>query len=144
MRLPGRINHAMAQPRASALPGISIDDRRWNVMLDITTIVITIVLLVELSRRANRRWSDEPYLPMQWSLDGRVNWSAPRPLALAFMPVLATVCLIGIGALLLFATPGHHQGDVGSATLALCATGLVCIHLLHMWLIGKTIARRNG
>jgi len=32
---------------------------------------------------------DNGSIPMQWSLSGNVNWSAPRLLAFAFVPILA-------------------------------------------------------
>jgi len=48
----------------------------------VTTIVSAIL--------ANTRFRRESRLPMQWWLDGRATWTAPRLVALAFIPVLAT------------------------------------------------------
>ena len=42
-----------------------------------------LVVLAALSRLANHRLRHLRRLPMQWSLTGRVIWSAPRRLALA-------------------------------------------------------------
>ena len=43
---------------------------------------------------ANGRFASLDRLPMQWSLSGEVNWSAPRVAALAFVPVLAALLLV--------------------------------------------------
>jgi hypothetical protein len=48
----------------------------------VTTIVSAIL--------ANMRFRHELRLPIQCWLDGKVTWSAPRAVALAFIPVLAT------------------------------------------------------
>ena len=51
--------------------------------------IAAVAVLSALSLWADGRFSASDRLPMQWSLSGEVNWSAPRPLALAFVPVLA-------------------------------------------------------
>jgi hypothetical protein len=37
-------------------------------------------------------------VPMQWSLKGNVNWSAPRSLAFAFVPTLAAAVFVALWA----------------------------------------------
>ena len=49
--------------------------------------LIAIGLLIRMSVRANARFREEVRLPMQWALDGSVNWTAPRGLALALTPI---------------------------------------------------------
>jgi len=82
---------------------------------------------------------------MQWSLSRSVplsrsvNWSAPRALALSFMPVL------GCGVLAFFAlcaaTLQPRPGQEWMVMPALIVVGalLVAIHLLHLWLINRTL-----
>lgn len=56
-------------------------------------------ILIGLSFWANARFRGEERLPMQWSLSGTVNWSAPRLVALGFGPVLA-ICFLAFFVLL--------------------------------------------
>ncbi|TXM67598.1 hypothetical protein FV222_20140 [Methylobacterium sp. WL103] len=55
--------------------------------------IAAVAVLSALSLWANGPFSALDRLPMQWSLSGEVNWSAPRPLALAFVPVLAAILM---------------------------------------------------
>ena len=50
---------------------------------------VFVVILSALAYRANIRFRNERRLPMQWGMTGAVNWSAPRFVALAFIPILA-------------------------------------------------------
>jgi hypothetical protein len=90
-----------------------------------------VLILALMSVFANRRFSDRDRLPMQWSLDRKVNWSAPRPVALAFTPILAAVVLAFVA----------HQlaGNPTSQfwTLAAIAAAFVGMHLLHLRLLEK-------
>ncbi|MDP9808375.1 hypothetical protein J2W42_001213 [Rhizobium tibeticum] len=59
------------------------------------------VLMVAVAIYAHQRIApDSGSIPMQWSLTGIVNWSAPRLLAFAFIPILA------LAAMLLLASGG--------------------------------------
>lgn len=59
----------------------------------------TLALMGVLAARANRRFAEHPSLPMQFGMDGRVGWTAPRAVALAFMPGLAVVTFAGLALL---------------------------------------------
>lgn len=76
---------------------------------------------------------------MQWSLDGSVNWSAPRVVALSFTPVLAGVILLATAALTAFVQPKHGQEGFAVPTMIVVALVFVGAHALHLWLIGKAI-----
>ena len=101
--------------------------------------------LIGLSIAANARFRAEPRLPMQWSLlrsvplSRSVNWSAPRALALSFIPVL------GCGVLAFFAVcaatlqPRPAQDWMVMPALIGAGSLLVAIHLLHLWLINRTL-----
>lgn len=73
-------------------------------------------------------------IPMHWSLNGKVTWTAPRPIAFAFIPALAAAVMI------LLAATGHadtRQGIfIGSAFLA--------CELLHIALTQRWFTRRKG
>jgi hypothetical protein len=58
--------------------------------------LIALGLLIRMSVRANAQFRDEVRLPMQWALNGSVNWTAPRGLALALTPILAGCILTAI------------------------------------------------
>ena len=99
------------------------------------------LLLCGLAIRANSRFRNQDRLPMQWSLTGDVTWSAPRALALAFVPALA-IGILTINAVLAM----NFQPRLGQESMVIPAfigTGIVAtgIQLLHFWLIAKTLHR---
>ncbi|USQ94811.1 hypothetical protein [Caulobacter sp. RL271] len=101
--------------------------------------IVTLGLLTAMSLRANRRFKRERQLPMQWWLDGSVTWTAPRPVALAFMPVLAAVCL----APALFLKPKPGQEHLAIPVVILTALVILGVHALHLWLIRGTVQGRS-
>lgn len=109
----------------------------------IIAVIFTLILL-GMALRANRRFHDQPSLPMQWWLTGAVTWSAPRPLALAFMPALAA----GVFAIvaIIDVTHGPRAGQEGLVIPTFVGLGLtfVAIQLLHFWLIARTLRRTGG
>lgn len=68
---------------------------------------------------------------MQWSLDGNVNWSAPRHVALALTPLLATVVLFTVAI--------SFADDPNSKlwSLILIALAFVAAHLLHLYVVAR-------
>ncbi|CAN5426437.1 hypothetical protein BH09PSE4_BH09PSE4_12920 [soil metagenome] len=108
-------------------------------MIQVCIAVLALLALTMMSLRANRRFSQERRLPMQWSLSGSVNWTAPRALALAFTPVFAAITLAAsiVATITIGPRPGQ-EGDVVPAILAvsLCFVGA---HALHLWLIGRWV-----
>jgi len=104
--------------------------------------VISVLILCALAYRADALFHSEERLPMQWWITGEVTWSAPRRLALAFMPALAIVLLgfVTIMALNVPARPGQ-EGFVLPTMIGLGAT-LIAVQLLHFWLISKTLRRQ--
>lgn len=101
-------------------------------------------IMIGLSVRANSRFRAEERLPMQWSITGSVNWTAPRVVALSFTPALA------IGALILFVigsmTMQPRPGQEGAVVPALLGLGgcFIAAHLFHLWLIDRTLRRGRG
>lgn len=101
------------------------------------------LLLIGMSIVANARFRREDRLPMQWSVSGSVNWSAPRVPALMFTPALAicVLTLFVVGAMNVAPRPGQ-EGMVVPA-LAGLGSAFVVAHLFHLWLIAKAL-RRNA
>lgn len=62
----------------------------------ITTGVIGFMITCIIALWANRRFAHLSRLPMQWGIDGRVNWSAPRHMALATIPLIYLVVAVKI------------------------------------------------
>ena len=102
------------------------------------------LLLCGLAIRANSRFHREDRLPMQWWLTGDVTWSAPRVLALAFIPALATGVLAINAALAMNLQP--RPGQEGMVLPGLIGTGLLflVVQRLHFWLIEKTLRRGDS
>lgn len=73
-------------------------------------------------------------LPMQWSLSGKVNWTAPRAVALLFTPVLIGVVMLFV--VVLETDPAERD----MALLAVCVIGPI-VHLLHIALIARQARR---
>lgn len=105
--------------------------------------LLFILVFVGLAVRANTRFRDIDRLPMQWWFTGEVTWSAPRPLALAFVPALAICVFVGFALLALNMRPRPGQEDMVFPTFIGIGTMFLGIQLLHLWLISKTL-RRNG
>lgn len=100
------------------------------------------LLAVGIAIRANSSFRDEVRLPMQWSITGKVNWTAPRVVGVSFFPVVTIFVLALIWVASLGPTKPGQEGLVVPIVLA-TGTILVAIQLLHLWLASRTL-RRNG
>lgn len=108
-------------------------------MIQMCITIAALALMIVLSIRANRRYAHAPRLPMQWSLTGSVNWTLPRHLALAFMPILAGIILplATVGTFTLTPRPGQDGLEI--PVIAILSIGFIAIQTLHLWLVAKTI-----
>ena len=70
-------------------------------------------------------------IPMQWSLRGKVNWSASRAAAFGFVPGLA------IAIYLLFAASGM------TAIFAITGSVLLICQIIHILLVRRWAAARQ-
>ena len=102
-----------------------------------------VLVLCGVAFRANKRLRSEDRLPMQWLLPDTVIWSAPRPVALAFVPALAFLSFAGLAVLSLYTRP--RPGQEFMVIPAMIAIGLVLlgVQLFHLWMVDRTI-RRSG
>ena len=110
-------------------------------MIELFVAAGIIAVLVIASVRADRRFRSAERLPMQWSLTGNVNWTAPRRIALAFAPALAAICL-GAIAILAWVGGAPRPGQEGLGPLVVLMVGLVFagVHALHLRLIEKSLS----
>jgi cytochrome bd-type quinol oxidase subunit 2 len=112
---------------------------KWMIQAFIAALAI--IVLVTMSLRANRRFANEDRLPMQWTLDGSVNWTAPRWIALSLTPTLAAIILLATVILTTVQRPRPDQEAFVIPTLAFVAAVLIGAHAFHLWLIGKSVRR---
>ena len=105
--------------------------------------VVAVVVLIAMSYRANLKFRHEDRLPMQWSFSGSVNWTAPRPIALAFTPTLATFILVAVVALSVFVEPRPGQEGLEVPVIAFIALVFIGSHALHLWLVDKSLRRKD-
>lgn len=104
-------------------------------MIQALITALTVFILTVMSLRANGRFKDVHRLPMQFSLSGSVNWTAPRQMALAFTPALYSVVAVATSVL----RPRPGQEGVVVPTMAMVGLVFIGIHALHLWLIGKAV-----
>ena len=106
--------------------------------------IIFALVLAGLSVWANARFRHHDRLPMQWSLAGTVNWTAPRALALSLTPALGTGLLGFITLLALNVRPRAGQEDMVLPVTMLTGATFVGVHLFHFWLIKRTLNPNGG
>ena len=92
---------------------------------------LPLAIMVGLAILADRHLPKASELPMQWGWDGRINWTAPRRVALGFMPFLAALILVPVSLL-----PGEWLA------LPISAASLLLGQLLQLWLTRRHLLRR--
>ena len=109
--------------------------------MTVLLLAVSFVLILSIfSVRANNRLRNVDRLPMQWSLTGKVNWTAPRPAALAFTPVLAAVVLFAAAiGILASGDPRPGQAGMGVPVILLIGFLFVAVHALHLRLIDRSV-----
>ncbi len=98
------------------------------------------LLAIAIAVVANYAFRGEARLPMQWSITGKVNWTAPRIVGVSFFPI-GTFFVFGY---IWFASlKPARPGQEGLVVPVLLATGttLIAIQLLHLWFASRTLRR---
>ncbi|RXR30839.1 hypothetical protein [Sphingobium fluviale] len=113
-------------------------------MAQIVIGLIATAILMRMSFLANDRFADQPRLPMQWFLDGKVTWTAPRRFALAFIPALAIPIIWVTVALTLFVSPRPGQEGFEIPVTLFMGGIFVAVYMLHLWLINNHLKRNGG
>ena len=108
-------------------------------LVALSIMLITLAVLLRMSLRANSRFKNESRLPMQWWLDGSVTWTAPRPLALAFTPLLAAVILVAAVVSTIFLEPRRGQEHWEAPVVLALALTFLGVHALHLALIARSL-----
>lgn len=106
--------------------------------------MIFALILCWMAFQANMRFQNESRLPMQWWLTGEVTWSAPRRLALAFIPALATGVFTIYIIMSLTVEPRVGQEVLVLPTLVGLGAMFIAVQLAHFWLITKTLRRNDS
>lgn len=86
---------------------------------------VTVLVLVSLS--AGRQLRHLAELPMQWGLDGKPTWSAPRYVALAFTPAVGSLIMLAIAL----------KGSISLGAVCVVAASFIAAHILHLTLIAR-------
>ncbi len=107
-------------------------------MFGLLITLVTTAVLAGASLRASTRYRTIDRLPMQWSLTGRVIWSAPRGVALFLTPVLAALIM---GAVTILTLRSPEDGEALTA-LVVMALSFAFAHALHLKLISRSFYRR--
>jgi hypothetical protein len=111
-------------------------------MIELAVTTGIVALLVAMSVRADKRFRNEARLPMQWSLTGDENWTAPRQVALAFTPAIAAILLVATTILVMVSgEPRMGQKGLGPPVVLLVGLAFVGVHALHLWLIGQHLRK---
>ena len=108
-------------------------------MIELLIALCVVALLAGGSAWAERRFRKVERLPMQWSLGGSVNWTAPRRLALAFTPTLGALVLGSTAIMTLFGDLPRRGQEVGAPVLAVVGLAFLGAHGLHLWLIERSV-----
>ena len=109
-------------------------------MLQSIISIVAIIMVAEMSRRADARYRSESTLPMQWLLDGTVIRTAPRRFALAFFPALLALVLGAMVAASIILSP--RPGQEGLVIPAIACVALLCValHAFYLRLVAKSLA----
>ena len=105
--------------------------------------LIAIGLMIRMSVRANTQFRGEVRLPMQWTLNGSVNWTAPRGFALALTPILAGCILIAIVIMTLALPPRPGQEGMEIPVVFFGSIIFVAAHGFHLWMIETTLKNND-
>ncbi|MEN7536170.1 hypothetical protein [Aurantiacibacter flavus] len=112
-------------------------------LANLAAVVVALAVLAIMARRGNARFREYTRLPMQWGFRGQVNWTAPRAVALSFIPVLAGAVLTSAFVGSLTFAPRKGQEDAVLPAFLILGGMFVGIFALHLRLIAWSL-RRNG
>lgn len=108
-------------------------------MLELLILVVSAAVLTLMSYRADARLRRHERLPMQWSLTGEVNWTAPRRPALAFIPVIGSIVIGAAAASSAWLPPRPGQEGLALPALLAVAGAFVAMHGLHLRMIERSL-----
>ncbi|MFT4954889.1 MAG: hypothetical protein ACI8U3_001263 [Brevundimonas sp.] len=95
---------------------------------------ITIMILIVISMVALLKLPAGASIPMQWNLQGGVNWSAPKAVGVWFTPAIA---LLVLGT---FAYASSQSEAIATRMWPVAYTigfVLILVHSAHLWFASK-------
>jgi hypothetical protein len=113
-------------------------------MAQLVIAFVGIAVLFFMSRWANGRYRAHDRLPMQLGMDGAATWTAPRPMALLFMPMLGALLLTAAVIGTFVAEPRAGQEGLEGPVVLMLALGLVGVHAFHLWIIDRLLRNSDG
>ncbi len=101
-------------------------------LMPLSILVATLCIggLAAVSIRADRRLADSARLPMQWGPLGNVIWTTPRRVALAAVPLLATL-VMGL------ALVRPESGLATPPAMFALATGFVVVQAVYLTRVSR-------
>lgn len=103
---------------------------------------LSIAALAIIAATAQGAWKRIPpgvTLPMQWGLNGKPTWRAPKALGLLFIPVIATAILLSFTLTQATFTTDPTQAMMIFLIRATTAALLALAHLFHLRFVIKTL-----
>lgn len=88
--------------------------------------MIVAAVLAGIAVCANFALPAGDYLPMQWGITGKVNWSAPRKLALSIIPALYVVSSVPF-------TFMPSGSGLSFTIMGLIVGAIQCFHIGLVW-----------
>ena len=97
-----------------------------------------VIGLVVLSMRAEQSLKRHDRLPMQWGLNGKPTWFAPRKLALYSIPVLCALVMVPLTvAAHVFSRPPTPSDGVALPMMIMIGLGYVLADLGYLWALRR-------
>lgn len=92
--------------------------------------IVGFIIICVIALIANQRFRHLDCLPMQWGLKGQVNWSASRPIALAFIPAVYVL----VAVIFIYAA-SHHPLKFSFKTVLIWIVMMIGIQIFHLSMI---------
>jgi len=113
-------------------------------MLLLLISTITIALMILGSVIAYKKTPKDARFPMQWGMDGKVNWRASKTVAVSLFPAVAVV-IIGFLILMLGLVGGDKESiNILFGVILFNCVLLTAIHLGFMYFGVRDIRKRSG
>ena len=106
-------------------------------ILGIFTLLMVLVALL-----ANAYLPTAERLPMQWSLRGQINWTAPRYIGLGFFPALGFASMVAYILLMKYAGPREGQEDLVIPVMLLFGAIFLIIQIVHACLANRSLRNK--
>lgn len=107
-------------------------------ILFIVAVIVTIAM-VGFALLAHASLPKTKQIPMQWSLRGEINWTAPRAFGLGFFPLLGFTCMVAYILLMEYAGPRPGQENLVIPVMIILGAVLFTIQIIHAYMASKSL-----